>query len=106
MVELCELALQQLARRTDEGPRDSVISEVGRPVALGGFLRMHLVVERVGLGFVVCLIFATFVAAVHAVVGASTPEPRTAEKQGFPPGKPDNGGQFVLNAIFGFQHGN
>lgn len=84
LAELCELALQQLASRTDEGPRDSVISEVGGPVALGGFLRMRLVVERVGLGFVVCLIFETFVAAVHAVVGASTPEPRPTAKHGFP----------------------
>jgi len=37
---------------------------------------MCLVVERVGFGFVVRLIFETFVAAAHAVVGASTPEPR------------------------------
>jgi len=86
LAELCELALQQLAGRTDEGPRDSVISEVGGPVALGGFLRMRLAVERVGLGFVVCLIFETFVAAVHAVVGAST-RSRTAEKPSFPTGK-------------------
>lgn len=87
MAELCELAPKQLAGRTDEGPRDIVISEVGGPVVLGGFLRMRLVVERVGLGFVVCLIFETFVAAVHAVVGASTPEPRTAERHRFSIGK-------------------
>jgi len=36
---------------------------------------------------VVCLILKMFVAAVHAVVGASTPEPRTAEKPGFSTGK-------------------
>lgn len=49
LAELCELALQQLAGRTDEGPRDSVIGEVGGPVALGGFLRIRLVVEQSGL---------------------------------------------------------
>lgn len=85
--ELCESVLQQLAGRTDEGHRDSITTKVCGPVAVGVFLRMRLVVERVGLGFVVCLIFATFVAAVHAVVGASTPAPRTAEKHGFSTGK-------------------
>ncbi len=88
LAELCELALQQLAGRTDEGPRAIVISDVGGLVAFGGFLRMCLVAERVGLGFAVCLIFETFVAAVHAAVGANTPEHRTAEKLGFPTGKP------------------
>lgn len=87
MAELCELALQQLAGRTEEGPRDIVISEVGGPVASGGFLRMRLVVKWVGLGFVVCLIFETFVAGVHAIAGASTPDPQTAEKHGFPTGE-------------------
>jgi hypothetical protein len=33
---------------------------------------MRLVVERIELGFEVCLIFETFVAGVHAVVGANT----------------------------------
>jgi len=41
----------------------------------------------VGLGFVVRLIFATFVALVHAVVGANTLDPRTAVKRGFSTGK-------------------
>ena len=56
--EFCKSPLQQqLARQTDEDPRDGGINEVGRPVALGEVLRMRLVVERVGLGFVGCLIF-------------------------------------------------
>lgn len=33
------------------------------------------------------VIFETFVAAVHAVVGPGTPEPRTAEMHGFSTGK-------------------
>jgi len=37
---------------------------------------MRLVVERVGLGFVVCLIFETFVAAVQVL---SVPAPRSLE---------------------------
>lgn len=44
---------------------------------------MRLVVERGGLGFMVWLLTATFVATVNAVVGASTPEPLTAQKHGF-----------------------
>lgn len=41
-----------------------------------------------------------------SAIGASTPEPRTAEKHGFPTGNADNGSQFVLNAILGFPYGN
>lgn len=55
LAELCELALQRLAGRTDKGPGDSVIGEIGGLAALGEFLRIRLFIERVGRGFVVCL---------------------------------------------------
>ena len=59
--------------------------------ARGGYSRTgrrpYAAVEPLRLGFVVCLIFETFVAAVHAVVGASTREPRIAEKHRFSIGK-------------------
>lgn len=50
-------------------------------------LRMRLVVDRIGLGFVVYLIFDAFVAAVHAVVAANTRILVLLEKHGFSPEK-------------------
>jgi hypothetical protein len=48
---------------------------------------MRLVAERVGFGIVVSLTIETIVAAVHAVVGASTLEHPNAEAPGFSTGK-------------------
>lgn len=48
---------------------------------------MGLVVEWLGLGVVVCLVFETFVAAVHAVVGANTRTFELLRSTVFPPGK-------------------
>jgi hypothetical protein len=48
---------------------------------------MRLVAERVGFGIVVSLTIETIVAAVHAVVGPSTPVHPNAEAPGFSTGK-------------------
>jgi hypothetical protein len=78
--------LQPLAERL--GPRcASARRSRRRTAALGKFLRGRVVAERVGFGIVVSLIIETISAAVHAVVGASTPEHPNAEAPGFSTGK-------------------
>ena len=63
------VAVELLAGRTDAEAGCRVEVEVFRPVTLGGFFRVRLVVEGIGFGFVFALILEAFVALAHAVVG-------------------------------------
>ena len=63
------IAVERLARWAGADAGCGIEREVLRTVALRRFLRVGLVIKRVGFGFVFSLILEAFVALAHAVVG-------------------------------------
>ena len=61
--------VERLARRADAGAGVRVVVEILWPVVAGGLLRVRLVVERIGLGLVLCLVLEALIALPHLVVG-------------------------------------
>lgn len=64
------IAVEHLARRADAGVRVGVVVEIRRTIHSGLLLGLaRFVVQWIGVLFVLALVFETFVAGPHAVVG-------------------------------------